>query len=133
MDFSGFNWLALIVAALSAFAIGGLWYGPLFGIKWQRLNDLSDEQMAEANMGLIFGSAFVLNLFLALMLSMAMGSSMNTVSGLVYGGSLGLAFVAPTFAINYLFARRAMALYVIDVGYMVFQLAVMGAIMGALS
>jgi len=26
----GLNWLAIVAAAVSAFVIGGLWYGPLF-------------------------------------------------------------------------------------------------------
>ena len=27
--FEGINWLAVLAAALSAFLLGGLWYGPL--------------------------------------------------------------------------------------------------------
>jgi hypothetical protein len=137
MDFSGFNWAEVIVAALSAFALGGLWYGPLFGSRWQVLVGLSDEQLAEANAGLIFGSAFVLNCFLAMMLSlfievfMAMGS--GVMLGAAFGAFMGAAFVVPTFAINYLFARRRMRLYLIDVGYMVLQMALMGAILGGWS
>ena len=30
------NWLAVIAAALSAFVLGGLWYGPLFKNAWCR-------------------------------------------------------------------------------------------------
>ena len=69
MDFSGFNWPEIVLAALSAFILGGLWYGPLFGKRWQSLNQLSDAQINNANMKLIYGAAFLLNLFLALFLS----------------------------------------------------------------
>ena len=38
MDFgqviSNINFLAVIVAAFSAFFVGWIWYGPLFGKKW---------------------------------------------------------------------------------------------------
>jgi hypothetical protein len=30
------NWFAVLAAALSAFALGGLWYGPLFKKAWCR-------------------------------------------------------------------------------------------------
>ena len=31
IDFAGLNWWAILVAVAAAFALGGLWYGPLFG------------------------------------------------------------------------------------------------------
>ena len=30
------NWLAVLAAAVSAFVLGGLWYGPLFKNAWCR-------------------------------------------------------------------------------------------------
>ena len=135
MDFSGFNWLEVIVAAASAFALGGLWYGPVFGARWQALNQLSDELIAQANKPLIFGLAFALNIFLAMMLSLfieiAMMLGSGGLIGAAFGAFLAFVFVVPTLAVNYLFARRPLALYLIDAGYMVLQLALMGAIMGA--
>ena len=41
-----FEWLPSLIAALSAFMLGGLWYSPaLFGKVWQREAGLSDEQL----------------------------------------------------------------------------------------
>ena len=34
LDLSGLNWLAILVATVAAFVLGGLWYGPLFGKAW---------------------------------------------------------------------------------------------------
>ena len=31
------NWMAIVVAVVVAFAVGGLWYGPLFGKPWAKL------------------------------------------------------------------------------------------------
>jgi hypothetical protein len=31
----GINWLAVLVAAIATFVLGGLWYGPLFGRIWR--------------------------------------------------------------------------------------------------
>jgi hypothetical protein len=137
MDVSGFNWIEVALAALSAFVIGGLWYGPLFGKRWQQLNALSDERMAQANMKIIFGLAFCLNFFLAMMLSifieisMMMGS--GALTGALFGGFIALIFVVPPFAVNYLFSRRSLVLFAIDAGYQLAQFIVMGAIMGAWS
>ncbi len=135
MDFSGFNWGEVIVAALSAFMLGGLWFGPLFGKRWQELNKLSDEAIANAPMGLIYGLAFALNSFLALMMSffieIAMMIGSGALTGALFGGLLAVVFVLPAFAINYLFSRRPLALFAIDIGYWVTQFALMGAIMGA--
>ncbi|NNK34276.1 MAG: DUF1761 domain-containing protein, partial [Xanthomonadales bacterium] len=51
-----FEWLPSLIAALSAFILGGLWYSPLlFGKAWQREAGLSDEQLARSNKLLTFG------------------------------------------------------------------------------
>ncbi len=134
MESSGLEWYAVIGAALSGFVLGGLWYGPLFGSRWQRLNGLSDEQIASANMPLIFGITFALNLFMAtvlgLLLELISGSGVSAWAGAVVGLLFGLSFVVPAFAINYLFARRPLALFGIDAGYMYLHLGLMGAVLG---
>ena len=54
------NWLAVIAATIAAFMLGGLWYSPLlFAKAWQRAAGLSDEAIANANLPMIFGLAFV--------------------------------------------------------------------------
>ncbi|HQU56998.1 MAG TPA: DUF1761 domain-containing protein, partial [Chitinophagaceae bacterium] len=38
------NWLAVLVAGISSFVIGGIWYSPaLFGNAWMKENNLSEE------------------------------------------------------------------------------------------
>ena len=36
LNFADINWLAVLVAAVSAFLLGGIWYGPLFKHAWCR-------------------------------------------------------------------------------------------------
>ena len=105
MDISALNGFAIIVAAVSAFVLGGLWYGPLFG----KLTLLA-----------AFGLAMLLQLHPA----------PGLVSGLSAGALVGVAFAATTTGINYLFAQKTRALFLIDAGYMVAMLAIMGAILG---
>ena len=45
MDLSNINWLAVLVAALSTFILGGLWYGPLFGRTWMRASGMTEERV----------------------------------------------------------------------------------------
>ncbi len=48
------NWLAVLVAAISSFVLGGLWYSKaLFGRAWMSANNLSDADLAKSNMAKI--------------------------------------------------------------------------------
>ena len=60
------NYLAVFAAALSTFAIGGLWYSPaLFHRAWLSANGFGEADLAKGNEARIFGLAFVLSLFMA--------------------------------------------------------------------
>ena len=44
MDFASINWLAVLVAGISAFVVGGIWYSPgLFGKAWMKDNNFTEE------------------------------------------------------------------------------------------
>ena len=133
MSLAGLNWLAIVVAALSAFALGAIWYGPVFGKAWQALSGLTDEDIQQGHPALTYGGALVLNLIAAFAMGMVMQlhPAPDLGSGLNVGLLIGLAFVATSFGINYLFAQKPFRLYLIDAGYMVALLAIMGAILGA--
>lgn len=133
MDLSQLNWLAVAVAAVSAFILGGIWYGPVFGKSWQGLAGVTDEDIQQGNPAVIFGGAFVLNLVMAttLALLLQLHPAPSLVSGLSAGALLGLCFIATSIGINYLFARKTLQLYLIEAGYMVVLMALMGAILGA--
>ena len=61
------DWLGVVLGAVAFFAVGGLWYGVLFSKLWQREVGMSDEQLKTgANMPLIFGTCFLLELLVSL-------------------------------------------------------------------
>ena len=127
----GMNWIVVVGAALAGFAIGGLWYGPLFGKVWQREAGLSDADIKNANMPLIFGTTFLLNLLAAFILAHVLatfGAPGLSLSVQIAGG-IGLAFVATSIGVNYLFARKTLKLFVIDAGYWLVLYSVMGAVL----
>ena len=133
MDLASINWLAVLVSAVSAFVLGGIWYGPVFGKTWQRLEGISDEAIQGGNMALIFGGAFLLTLVMAtgLALLLQLHPSLDLASGLAAGGLLGVTLIAASYGITYLFGRKPFVLWLIDAGYMVVFMALMGAILGA--
>jgi len=133
MIIGNLNWLAVAVAALSAFMIGALWYGPVFGKAWQSLSGLSEDDIQKGHPAKIYGGAFVLNLVVAFGIGMVLQlhPAPDLVSGFNVGLLIGLAFVATSFGINYLFALRPLRLYLIDAGYMVVLMSIMGTVIGA--
>ena len=131
MDFSTINWLAVAVATVASFVLGGIWYGPLLGKHWQALEGISDEDIKDANMAMIFGPAIILTLVQATVLAAVLAPGADPVTGAVTGAALGAAFIATGMGVNYLFARRPRALWFIDGGFNVVQLGLMGLVIGA--
>lgn len=124
------NWLAVAIAAVSAFIIGGLWYSLLFAKPWQRAAGVSDEQL-QRGAARIFAGSLLLSIVMALSLAAFIGAG-----GLGFGVfaclAAGLTFVAAALGINYLFERRSLALFAINAGYNVVAFTAMGAIIGAM-
>jgi hypothetical protein len=124
------NYLAIAAAGIAAFVLGGLWYSPaLFGRAWQREVGLSDDALKQGNMARIFGTALVLSLIAAFVFALFLGPRPSMPLGLGAGFSAGLCWVASSFGMNYLFARRSFKLFAIDGGYHTLQFTLIGAIL----
>ena len=133
MDASNINYLAVIVAALSTFLLGGLWYSPLlFGKAWMRANNFSDENLQTFSKARMFGWSFVFSLVMAVNLAMFLaGPTTNVTWGMTAGALAGLGWVAMASAIISVFENRSWAYILINGGYMTIAFVVMGAIIGA--
>lgn len=128
------NYLAILLSALSTFLIGGLWYSPaLFGKAWMKENGFKEEDMKDANMVKIFGLAFVLALISAINLAMFMGPEKDVSMGAAYGFAAGFGWVATFVGTHYLFERKSFKLFLINAGYSVVALTVMGVIIVAMN
>lgn len=127
------NYIAVLLAALSAFLLGGLWYSPiLFAKPWMRLTGQSEETLKGGSMAMIFGGAFLLNLIAAWVLAMFLGP-MEVRYAAAAGLSVGLCWVTASLGVNYLFERRPLGLWLINGGYFTIQFTLMGAIIGAMN
>ncbi len=127
-----FNIWAVLFAALSTFLIGGLWYSPaLFGKAWMRENGFTEESLKGGNMAKIFGLAFLLAIVAAVNLAMFIGPENKPVMGALWGFLAGFGWVATFVGTHYLFERRSFKLFLVNAGYSIVALTLMGAILAA--
>src|SRR5918993_4900918 len=124
------NIWAVLVAPLSTFLIGGLCYSPaVFGKAWMRENGFTEESMKNSNMVKIFGLAFILGLIAAINLAMFMGPESKPEMGALWGFLAGFGWVATFVGTHYLFERKSFTLFLINAGYSIVALTVMGVIL----
>ncbi|MBC7985002.1 MAG: DUF1761 domain-containing protein [Candidatus Obscuribacterales bacterium] len=125
------NWLAALVAAASGFAVGGIWYGPLFGKAWMAATGMTEEKAKSGNMAMIYGLTYLLNVIAAISLAMLLGPESTWQSGLFYGAITGVTFVSTALGITYLFEQRPLSQFLVNAGYQTVNFATMGVILGA--
>jgi len=125
------NWLAVLVAGISAFVLGGVWYSPaLFGKAWMAENNMTVDDVKKGNKGKIFGWSFILSLVMAANLAMFINTpDMNLSQGIIYGLLTGL-WILCGIAIVGLFEHKSARYIFINGGYMLVALGLMGAIIG---
>jgi hypothetical protein len=124
------NIWAVLVAALSTFLIGGLWYSPaVFGKAWMKENGFTEESLKNSNMVKIFGLTFFLALIAAFNLAMFMGPEDKPEMGAMWGFLAGFGWVATFIGTHYLFERKSFRLFLINAGYSIVTLTLMGVIL----
>lgn len=132
-SFATLNWLAVILATVVGFfVLGGLWYGPLFGKIWMREFGFSEEDLEQRNMTKVFVGSVLLALIAAINLALFIGPEATLLVGLMAGFFAGLGWVATLLGIIYLFESRSLQAYLINAGYCVLSLTLMGGILGAM-
>ena len=128
------SWIGVLVAAVSSFAVGAVWYSPaLFAGVWQRESRvIIDAQTPGPSMVSILVPAFVLQLLAAVAFALFLGVRPGLTFGAGAGFAAGLFWVAGAFGVNYLFERRSFKLWLINGGYNVVTYTLLGAILGVL-
>ena len=124
------HWLAVVVAGLSGFLVGGIWYGPLFLAPWLRAEGKTKEQMGGGHPAMVFGLAFLCNLFSAFILDHTLGTygDPDMMLSVLIALGVALGFVVPAYGVNYLFAGRKLALFLIDAGHFIVGMAAVGGV-----
>jgi Protein of unknown function (DUF1761) len=127
------NWLAVLVAAVSSFSLGGIWYSKaLFGRAWIAENKLTDADLAQGNMLKIFGLSLVFAIVMAANLAAFLAEPKTTATwGATAGFLAGFGWVTLAIATIALFERRSWKYVLINGGYMTVSFVLMGLILGA--
>jgi hypothetical protein len=124
------NFFAVLVAAASSFALGGLWYSPLLFLNpWKRASGQA-EQPDKPHSPMVFVVSFAFSLIAAAAFAAWIGPNPPLGDAVLKGLAIGVCFVATSFGINYEFAGRRRALWLIDGGYHVAQFALYGLVLG---
>jgi hypothetical protein len=122
------NLLAVVVAALSSFLLGGAWYSAaLFGGAWRRAAGGPD---IEGHPAKVFGLSFLFALIAAFAYALIVPPPQSALAAGAQGLLVGAALVAASFGINYQFANRPSILWLIDGGYHTVQFGIYGLILG---
>ena len=126
------NWLAVVLAAVLAFAAGGLWYGPLFGrAKLEEVGPggLAARRDPARTLGLTFALLLVSAGMMGHMFARIDAATLAAKPWLYFMMSSGLAvsFVIPALWISYTHQRVSTRMALIDAGYWVLAYLAMGA------
>ncbi len=130
------NWWAILVATIASFAIGSLWYGPLFGKAWMNAMGFTKEDVKNANVGRAYTVTFVMGLVLAFAFSILInyveawkGSGLVWTDGLMGGFYLWLGFLFSVKISDAMFGQARMSGVFIDSGYRLVWMLVTGVIL----
>jgi hypothetical protein len=128
------NYLAVGLAALSAFFLGFFWYTIIFAKPWQKEIGMKnkDGNAETPNLGRLLIGSLILEIIMAFNLAAFIGKDADWAFGLSAGLATGLGFVSLAFGVNYLFEGRSFKHWLINAGYNTLVFAVMGLIIGAL-
>ena len=129
-SFSQLNWFSILVAALSTFLIGGLWYS-IFEKQWLKENNISKEKLNERKIINVFGLSFLFSIIMAMNLAMFIGKKADFSFGMLVGFLTGFGWIFFSIAIISLFENKPLKYVLINGGYMIVSFTVMGAILGA--
>lgn len=132
------NYWAVLGATIASMLIGFLWYGTLFGKKWMTLAGLTPESMKAMKMSPMGANIgmFIMSLLMAYVLAhgIVFGNAYLGMSGAA-GGVMGafwywLGFAVPLTSGSYLWEGKSAKLWILNAGYYLVTLLVMGAILG---
>ncbi len=131
LEFTGFNWWAILVATAAVFVLGGLWYGPIFGKAWLTAIGKTEDDIQPSPAPFII--SFLTALFTTIVLAALIRSlGINTLGGgLLLGATTGVGFIATAMASDSAFCGWGMPLFLIQSGYRVLYSILMGGILAA--
>lgn len=130
------NWLAVPVAAVAAFMIGGIIYGAIFGKKWSALHGYDNEAAAarmRKSQGKAFAMMFLADLIMSAVIALALTAlaDANWKTGAVVGLLMWAGAALPDQIMQNAAHRKPIPALAIDATHALLYLVAAGAILGA--
>jgi sterol desaturase/sphingolipid hydroxylase (fatty acid hydroxylase superfamily) len=134
---ANFDVVPVLIAALAAFAVGGAWYSPaLFANAWMAGHGYSPEKMAAMRatnppartMGMTLVCQLIMAGTLELLMSWLRISGVKP--GIGFAVLIWFGLVATVTMIANVFSDKPMRVYLIDSGYQLVALVIMGGVLG---
>jgi uncharacterized protein DUF1761 len=131
-----FNYFAIIVSAAAAFMLGALWYSPaVLGKQWVAAqgHTPADLERMKADTAKVYGATFLTQLVMAVVLAMLISlvGIVRWQGGLKLGLLCWLGFAATTGLAANLFSGKKLSAFLIDAGYQVVYVMLMGTVLAA--
>lgn len=156
MEQQPFNFYAVIAATFVTLVVGFIWYSPqVFGTIWMKETGMTEEKAKQSNMLKVFGLTIVYSFMLSFIMPSLVihqmgvlgtfGGNMKDVNyiefmklhgdlfrtfkhGALHGFVSGLFIALPITAINGLFEQKSWKYILINAGYWMVSMMIMGAI-----
>lgn len=128
------NYIAIVISAVAMMVLGFLWYGPLFGKFWMKEMGLTKSDMEKAKKKgmtksyvLMAASAIVMSyVFAHVLLAFGSNSAPAALQGAFW---TWLGFVATVMLGKVLWEGKSWKLYILDAGYYLVGLGIVGQIL----
>lgn len=129
-------YLEVLIAGAASFLLGFAWYTALFGKMWQTETGITDEE-AGSGMLLTHGLSFIMMCILAFGINFVVNlhppEEQVFTHGAMHGAMMAAMYCLPAIAINYLYQKKSLKLYLIDGGYVLVFMTLSGGILAALN
>jgi|SRR5215471_3110631 len=120
---SNLNWLHIAVAAVAFFILGAVWYSPvLFAKPWAKMVNMNmTDPNAKKGMGVMMFGSFILMVIccIALAILYSIIHIDNAFSAIKFGLFFGVGFALTAISISFIYERKPLGLYAIDIGYQI--------------
>ena len=124
------NYLAVLLAAVANYVFATIWYAVIFSSSWKKLTGITEMKPSVLNIVLVFIGSLVLSY--VLYHSIVFGDSYLKMSGVkagIMGGFFSwLGFIAPVTLSTKLYEKKPWGLWLLDNGFWLISLILMGAI-----
>jgi len=127
------SYLAIALATVSAMVLGFLWYGPILGKQWMKLNNTTEEEIRKRGpMWKPIVVTSIMYLIASFGLSMYMGKEPSVSFGAFAGFATAFFWIGTSKFNNVTYEGQSKKLWLLNFGYDVLVYTIMGIIIGAI-